>query len=122
MTTATSFCSPAWMRASIWSNVPPGEAAGSRFLAQLALAKFADFARPGFALHRNEGLARAGHAGKAQNLNRGGRSGGCHRAPLVIQHGADSPPFGSGHANIALMQRAPLNQHRGNRAAAAIEP
>ena len=123
ISTATSFCSPAWMRASIWSSVPraPAVRAG-RLLAQLAGAELGDLAGAAFVLHRDERLAGRRHAGQAEDLHRRRRPGLGDRARLVVQHRAHPAPLGAGHHDVALLQRALLHQHGRHRTAAAIQP
>ena len=111
------------MRASIWSSVPRAPAvAPAGLVAQLALAEFGDLARPAFVFHHHERLAGRRHAGQAEDFHRRRRAGLLHRPALVVQHRAHAAPFGAGHDDVALLQRALLHQHGRHRATAAVEP
>ena len=98
-----------------------GTCGGGRLVTQLALTEFGNFPRAGFVFNGDEILARCRHAGQAQDFNRQGRPGIFQRSALIIQHGAHPAPFGTGHHNVTLLQRALLHQHRRHRTPAAIE-
>ncbi len=62
-------------------------------------------ARPSFSTTTN-GSPADRHAGQAEDLDRRGRAGVGDRLALVVQHRAHPAPFGAGHHDVALLQRA----------------
>ena len=61
------------------------------------------------------------HRRQTEDLDRRRRIGRRDLVPLVVDHGADAPGVRAADERIARMQRAFLDQHRRDRAAAAIE-
>ena len=121
--TATSFCSPAWMRASIWSSVPRAPTAAPAALSRCRRSRNSVIsrARPSFSTTTN-----------------GSPADGAPLRPR-ISTGVDGPasviglPLSSSiartrpHSEPATTispcsKRAALHQHGADRAAAAIEP
>ena len=95
--------------------------ARGRLLALLADAVIGEFAGARLGLDHGEPVARLRRAGEAQHLDRHRRAGLLHGFALVVDQRADAAPFGAGDDDVADMQRAALDQHGRDRAAAAVE-
>jgi len=72
-------------------------------------------------LHRNEGVARLGHAAEAQDLDRRRRTRFLDALALVAHHGAHTAVLRTAHEGVAGPERPLLHQHGRHRAAAAVE-
>ena len=90
-------------------------------VALLADAIIGDFARARFGLDHREPVAGFGRAVEAQHLDRHRRAGLVDGLALVVDEGANAAPFGAGDDDVADPQRAALDQHGRDRAAAAVE-
>src|SRR5215216_6774216 len=84
-------------------------------------AVIGDFTRAAFAADDRETVPGFRRAAEPENLDR-------HRRPRLVDGGsrvgderADAAPFGAGHDDVADMERAALDQHGRDRAAAAVE-
>src|SRR5690606_4199912 len=88
-------------------------------LARLALV--GDLAGDPVVLDDQEVVAGAGHVGQAQHLHRPGRLGVLHVLAVLVEHGADAAVGVAADDRVADVERAPLHQHRGHGAAAAVE-
>ncbi len=97
-------------------------AAGGRLLALHAIAILGDLAGTGLALHHGDAVARLGRTAEAEHLDREGRAGRRDRIAGVVEQRAHPAPLGTGHNDVADLQRAALHQHGGDGAAAAVEP
>ena len=62
-----------------------------------------------------------GAARQAQHHDRHGGRGLLHRLAVLIEHGAHAAELGAGDDRIAHLQRALLDQHGGDRAAALLD-
>ena len=94
---------------------------GMTRLAALARAIFGDLAGPRLIFDHDEFIAGLRHARQAENFHRQGRAGALDGLAAIIDKGAHAAPFRTGDQNIALMQRAALDQNRGDRATALVE-
>ena len=65
-------------------------------------------------------IARLRHISEAEDLRRGGRLGLAELASLVVLHGLHAAPCGARYHVVAQVERAVLDQHRGDRAAVAV--
>ncbi len=74
-----------------------------------------------FGFHDDEIVAGFRRTRKAQHFHRLGRAGRFHVLALVVDQRAYAAPLGAGHHEIAELQRAALDEHRGHRAAALVE-
>ena len=63
----------------------------------------------------------SGAAGQAQHFDGHRGTGGRHRLAAIVLQQAHAAPFRAGHDDVADMQRAALDQHGGDRAAALVE-
>ena len=107
--------------AIICSSEPRMPAGARRPFALLARAVVGDFAGAGFALDHREPVAGVRRAVEAEHLDRGRRTGCVDGVARVGDQRAHAAPFGAGHHDVADVQRAALDQHGRDRAAAAIE-
>ena len=62
-----------------------------------------------------------GHGVEAENLSGVGGTGGVLGLTVLVEHGAHAAKAGAGHHGVAHMERTAVDDHRGHRAAAAIE-
>ena len=90
-------------------------------LAALAGAVFGDFAGARFVLDDDHFVAGFRRAGKAQHFDRRGGTGRRHGLAAIVLQQAHAAPFGAGDDDVADLQRAALDQHGRDRAAAAVE-
>ena len=90
-------------------------------LALLARTVIGDFAGARFVLDDGETVAGIRRAGEAEHFDRGRRAGGGDGLTGIGHERADAAPFGAGDDEIADLQGAALDQHGGDRAAAAVE-
>ena len=95
--------------------------AGGHLVALLAHAIIRHFARAAFRIDDGEAIARVRRAVEAEHLDRNRGACGIDRCAGVIHQRAHAAPFGTGHNEIADLERAALHQHGRNRAAAAVE-
>ena len=96
--------------------------AGRRLLlAPPALAIFGDVARLAFVLGDDEIVARHRRAVETQHLDRHGRAGFVRCSAAIVDQRAHPAPFAAGDEDVADLERAALDQHGGDRAAAALE-
>src|SRR5580692_7835211 len=115
--TATSFCTPAWMRASIWSSVPRAPALTPTALSRVRRARNSVISRA----RLSSSTTTSGSPAEGMPANPS-ISTGIHGPALVVQDRAHPAPLVAGNDDLAWVQRALLHQHGGNRSAAAIEP
>ena len=119
-TTGSSFAAA---RGDLREHLLEGAAAarGGGVVAAPALAEIGDLAGPAFALDHDEIVAGKRHAVEPQNLDRGRGAGLAQGLPALVDQRAHPAPFAAGDENVADLQRAALDQHGGDRAAAAFE-
>ena len=105
--TATSFCSPAAMRASIWSSVPRAAVATPAALSRSLRWRnsLISRARPSFSTTTN-GSPAIGTPARPRISTGVDGPADLHLLALVVEHGAHAAPFGAGHDDVALVQRA----------------
>ena len=96
-------------------------ARGRLLLAAAALAVVGDVARLGLVLGDDEVVARQGRAVEAQHLDRARRSRLLDGAAALVDERAHAAPFAAGDEDVADLERAALDQHGRDRAAAALE-
>ena len=89
--------------------------------ALLAFAIVSNLTRPRFAFHHGKGVACERRAVKAQNLNGHGRPSFRNLLACVRHQGAHPRIFRASHHNVALLQRAALNENRCHWPAALVE-
>ena len=89
-------------------------------LARLATA--GDLPRDAVLLDDEEGVAGARHRGQTEHLDRTGRVGLVDRVAVLVEHRADATERVAGHDRVADVQRAALDEQRGDRTATAVEP
>ena len=89
--------------------------------ARLVAALLGDLAAQAVVVHGGENVARLGHVVKADYLHRVGRARFLHAFALVVYHGADTAIGHAGDDGIAHAQRAVLDQHVGDGAAALVQ-
>ena len=97
-------------------------AARGGLVALLALAIFGDLAGAGFGLDHRDAVAGLRRAAEAEHFRREGRAGVDAIGALVVDQGAHAAPLRTGDDDVADRQRAALDQHGRDRAAAAVEP
>lgn len=61
------------------------------------------------------------HVGQTQDFHRDGRTSRVNCLAVFVHHRADAARYRAGQHHIALLQRAGLNQQRGDRTAALVE-
>ena len=66
-------------------------------------------------------VARERDVVEAEHLDRRRRTGFLDLLAVVVEHGADLAPAAAGDDRVADAQRAPLDEHGGDRAAALVE-
>ena len=96
------------------------ELRGSVLLGLLALLD--ELTRHALVADGVELVAGGGRLGKTRDLHRDGRAGTRDRAALVVRHNADAADRRTGDDEVALMQRAVLNQQGRDRAAVLVQP
>src|ERR1019366_6944073 len=94
---------------------------GEFAFALLGAAILGDLARLRFLDHRSEHSAGLGNAGETENLDRSGRTCLGKTLAEMILHRAHAAVRNAADERIALMQRAFLDEHGGDRAAAAVK-
>ena len=111
------------MRASIWSSVPRAPAVTPAALSRSLRVRNSAIsrARLSFSTATNGSPADGTPARPRISTGADGPASVIVRR-LVVQHRAHPAPFGAGHHDVALLQRALLHQHRRHRTAAAIQP
>ena len=87
--------------------------------AEAALA--GELARPAVVLDHAHVLARLGHGVEAEHLDRLGRRRLLDLAALVVVQRAHAAPVGAGDERVADLQRAAVDEHGHDRAAARVE-
>src|SRR5215470_1142763 len=68
-----------------------------------------------------EVVARVGHGGQAEHLDRTGRQGLGDGLVVLVQHGPDPAERLAAHDRVTDVQRAALHQNGGHRAAALVQ-
>ena len=68
-----------------------------------------------------EAVAGAGHRGQAENEHRTGRRCVLHRVAVLVEHRADAAEGLAADDRVADLERAALDEHGGNRAAALVQ-
>ena len=96
-------------------------ATGRRLVALLALAIIGDFARTGFGFDDGHAVAGIRRTGETQNLDGHGGPGVRARCAFVVEEGAHAARDGARDDQVADLQRAALDEHGRDRAAAAVE-
>ena len=90
-------------------------------VAPAALAEIGDVARPALVLGNDEIVARERGPVEAQHLDRRRRTRLAQVLPAIVDQRAHPAPLAAGNKDVADLQRAALDQHGRNRAAAALE-
>ena len=80
-----------------------------------------ELARAAVVLDHAHVLARFGHAVEAEHLDRLGRLGVLDLAALVVVHRAHAAPVGAGDERVADLERAAVDEHGDDGAAAGVE-
>ena len=88
---------------------------------RLLVAVVGDLAGAGFVLDDGDLVAGFGRAVEAQHFDRNRRTGFGDVLALVVDERADAAPCRAGDDDVADLQRAALDQHGADRAAAAFE-
>ena len=79
-----------------------------------------DLARLALALHRQQFIPGIGRRGKTEHHDRHRGRGLLHRNAILIEHRAYPAELATGDDRVTHAQRAALDQHRGDRAAALL--
>src|SRR5690606_31252354 len=98
----------------------PRSGGGKRLVALLADTIRGDLAGTRLAVDHSETIARLGRLGKAKDLYRSRRPGLPALGAMIIDQRADTAPCGAGDDDVADRERACLDEHGGNRAAAPV--
>ena len=118
---ASSLRSPAW----IWSNRFSRETfcTGAAALAFSSAFRCSTSSRAmRSSATAKKGLPALGGLGQARDLHRHGGAGLGEAGALVVHHGADAAHGGAGDDDVALLQRAVLDQQGGHGAPALVQP
>ena len=84
-------------------------------------AIFGDLAGARLVLHHAEPVAGLRRRLEAEHLDRRRRAGLAHLLAAIVDQRAHAAPFGAGDDDVADTQRAALDEHGRDRAAAAVE-
>ena len=98
-----------------------GALAGELDVAELALPVQRHFARLALALDREQLIAGVGRGGQAEHHHRHRGRGLLHRLAVLIEHGAHAAELGAGDDRVTHLERAALDQHGRDRAAALLD-
>ena len=94
---------------------------GEHGVALACLPAFRDLPGHPVVADHQEAVARVGHRGEAEHLHRARRRCLRHRGAVVVEQRPDPPERLARDDGVADVQRAALDQHRGHRAAAAVQ-
>ncbi len=94
---------------------------GGTGLAALARAEVGDLAGARIAFHNDEFIAGFRRALKTEHFDRLGRAGGGNGLALIVDEGAHAAPLAAGDDDVADLDRAALDENRGDRTAALVE-
>ena len=94
---------------------------GAALLAPLALAVLGDLARAALALDHDQGIAGIGHAVEPERLDRHRRAGALDVLAAVVDQRPHAAPLAAADDDVADLERAALDQHGRDHAAAAVE-
>ena len=98
-----------------------GLAAGERLGLETRLALLGELARAALVLDDLDVLARLADPVEAEDLDRHSRGRLLDALAAVVEHRADLAPDGAGDDGVADLERAALDEHAGDRAAAGVE-
>src|SRR3712207_5977034 len=90
-------------------------------VADAGLAAVGDLPGDAVLLDHEEGVTGAGHRGEADDLHRPGRQGLLQLVAVLVEQRPDATVGVAGHDRVALAQRAALDEHCGDRAAALVQ-
>src|SRR5215467_673111 len=99
----------------------PGPALRELGSALPRLAPLGDLPRDPFVVHDEEVVAGVGHLVEPEHLHRAGRRRVRDGLAVLVEQRPDPAERLAAHDRVADLERAPLHQHRGHRAAAAVE-
>ena len=94
---------------------------GGALRVEQALAIDRDFAGAGFILDHGQRIARRRHGGEAEHFDREGRAGFLDLLAIAVGQRADLARGRAGDEHVADLERAALDEHGGDRAAALVE-
>src|SRR5205807_10133268 len=90
--------------------------------AELALTEQRDLARLALVAERHDVLACRAHVRQALALDRNRWTRLVDRASALIEHGSNPAEAAPGEHDVAAPERSGLNQHRGHRSSALVQP
>src|SRR6476660_1977533 len=90
-------------------------------VADAGLAAVGDLPGHAVLVDDEERVARAGHRGEPDDLHRTGGQGLLELVAVLVEQRPDAAVGVAGHDRVALAQRAALDEHRGDRAAALVQ-
>ena len=113
--------SPSLIRSSSVSSVARPRAVRLLRGPLAGLALLGDLAGDPVLADGEERVAGTGHGGQTEHEHRTGRTGARHRLAVLVEHGPDPAVRVAGDDRVTDVERAPVDQHRGDRTATAVE-